>query len=95
MGQDVFSLFHLQRKKLLCLIAITFALIFAFQYFHLPYANFLLVPTSNSSSSSSSIFYANNITLLNQTNLEQHPLEKVNETRVFEGNETTSRIDLV
>jgi hypothetical protein len=107
MGQDVFSLFQLQRKKLLCLIAITFALILSFQYFHLPYANFLLVPTSNStsSSSSSSIFHAadspyvseifNNITLSNQTHLEEHSLQKVNQTRVYDGNETISGTGLV
>ncbi|XP_045799443.1 probable glycosyltransferase At5g03795 [Trifolium pratense] len=89
MGQDIFSLFQLQRKKLLCLIAITFALILAFQYFELPYGNFLLVQTSNSNSSSSfhvadspsasEILY-NNVTLLNQTNLEENPIENVNDT---------------
>lgn len=100
MGQEVFSLFHLERKKLLCIIGITFALILAFQYIELPYGN-ILVPTSNpSSSSSSSIFQPadspstseiyNNITLLNQTNSE-HPIEKVNETRVYQENGTISR----
>lgn len=100
MGQQVFSLFHLERNKLLCIIGITFALILAFQYFELPYGN-ILVPTSNlRSSSSSSILQPayspsaaeiyNNITLLNQTNSE-HPLDKVNETRLYEENDTISR----
>jgi len=99
MGQDAFSLFHLERKKLLCIIGITFALILAFQYFELPYGK-ILVPTSNPSSSSSGIFRPadspsaseifNNITYLNQTNSE-HPLEKVNETSVYKENDTISR----
>jgi len=79
-GQQAFFLFHLDRKKLLSIIGITFALILAFQYFELPYGN-ILVPTSNPSSSSSSIFqppseiFSNNMTFLNQTNSE-YPLEK-------------------
>ncbi|KAL5074125.1 hypothetical protein RYX36_013109 [Vicia faba] len=108
MGQQVFSLIHLERKKLLCLIIIiTFALVLAFQYFELPYGTNILAQPSKFSSektstlsnttiihhqpadspSASEIF--DNVTL-NQT-YSQHPFEKVNETRLYEKNDTVSR----
>ncbi|XP_058782272.1 probable glycosyltransferase At5g03795 [Vicia villosa] len=106
MGQEFFSLIHLERKKLLCLIiVITFALILAFQYFELPYGTNILVQPSKFSTektstlsnstiihqpadSTSEIF--NNVTLLNQT-YSEHGFEKVNETRLYEKNDTVSR----
>lgn len=89
---------------------ITFALILAFQYFELPYGSNILVPSkfdtektstlSNTtlihqpadSPSASEMF--NNVTLLNQT-YSQHPFEKVNETRLYEENDTMSRPGII
>lgn len=108
MGQEFFSLIHLERNKLLCfIIIITFALILAFQYFDLPYGGNILVQPSKFSTektstlsnttmihqpadspSASEIF--NNVPLLNQT-YSQHAFEKVNETRLYEKNDTVSR----
>lgn len=45
MGQQFWSLFQLERKRLLWLIGITFAVVLAFQYFELPYVN--KIPTLN------------------------------------------------
>ncbi|CAL5205220.1 unnamed protein product [Lathyrus oleraceus] len=95
MGPEFFSLFHLERNRFLYLtITITFALIFVFQYFDLPYGN-ILVPSkfhaADPPPSASEIY--NNITLLNQT-YPQHPFRKVNETKLYEKNNTISRTDI-
>ncbi|XP_050880340.1 uncharacterized protein LOC127084014 [Lathyrus oleraceus] len=95
MGPEFFSLFHLERNRFLYLIiTITFALIFVFQYFDLPYGN-ILVPSKFHAAdlppSAPEIY--NNITLLNQT-YPQHPFQKVSETKLYEKNNTISRTDI-
>ncbi|CAK8568865.1 unnamed protein product [Lathyrus sativus] len=103
MGQQVFSLFHLERKKLLCfIIIITFAIILAFQYFELPYG-YILGPSKFASEKTSTLSNTTiihqpadspsaseifeSVALLNQT-YSQHPFENVNETRLHEENDT-------
>ncbi|XP_057442889.1 probable glycosyltransferase At5g03795 [Lotus japonicus] len=48
MGQEFLSLFHLETKRLLWLIGITFAVIIAFQYLELPYGIFSFHTTAPS-----------------------------------------------
>lgn len=108
MGQEFSSIFQLEKKRLLWLVGITFALILAFQYFELPYGNIQPsvfsadnIPTPDSSrfqvaDSPSAPGMHNNMTISNQTNSTgKHPLEIFNNTMTSEGKDTISRSDSI
>ncbi|XP_061350699.1 probable glycosyltransferase At5g25310 [Gastrolobium bilobum] len=108
MGQEFWSLFQLETKKLLWFIGTTFAVIIAFQYLELPYGNVVLplfsagkIPTSGSSIlqatdplSESEI--VNNVTILNGANsIGENALEIANKTRMPGEKDTTPRTGFV
>ncbi|KAK7410380.1 hypothetical protein VNO78_01115 [Psophocarpus tetragonolobus] len=103
MGQEMLSIFQLEKRRSLWLIGITVAMILAFQYLELPYGNVQpivlfanKIPTSDSIRfqaadlpSESEMF--NNKTILNQANsTDKNSLEIVNETRTSEKKDTVS-----
>lgn len=99
MGQQLLSKIHLERKRLLWLIGIPVAMIFAFQYLDLSYDDVQpifssdKIPTSDSirfqAASESEIF--NNMTILNQADSTgENALEIVNETSTSEEKGTLS-----
>ncbi|KAJ1409841.1 Exostosin-like [Sesbania bispinosa] len=109
MGQDFLSIFQLERKRLLWLIGITFAVILAFQYVELPYDNNIqpsVFSSDNISRLGSSTFQAayppseseilNNMIIFNETNAAgEDPLETVTKTRTSEEKETTSETGFI
>ncbi|XP_057423858.1 probable glycosyltransferase At3g07620 [Lotus japonicus] len=86
MGQDFFNLFHLETKRLLWLIGITFAVIISFQYLELPYGNVLLslfsadkVSTSHTTAPSPELGIVSNATIFNEANsTDEHDLSRIN-----------------
>lgn len=69
MGQEMFSIFQLERKRLLGFISITIAIIFAFQYLELPYG--AVQPT---------VFSGNKIPTSDSTRFQAADLPSISET---------------
>ncbi|XP_058724626.1 probable glycosyltransferase At5g03795 [Vicia villosa] len=89
MGEDFVSMFHLETKRLLWLIGITFSVILAFQYLELPYGNVFLslfssdkLPTSDDAISQTTYTnktIVNNVTIFDQENsTDELAIEKGN-----------------
>ncbi|CAJ1973893.1 unnamed protein product [Sphenostylis stenocarpa] len=108
MGQELFSIFQLERKRLLGLICITIAIILAFQYLELPYD--AVQPTAfsgNKIPTSDSIRFqaANppsmsetfkNMTFFNQANsTAENAIEMVNENKTSDVKDTVSSTGLI
>ncbi|KAL2346938.1 hypothetical protein Fmac_000938 [Flemingia macrophylla] len=103
MGRELSSIFQLEKRRLLLLIGITFAMILAFQYFELPSGEVQHVFFDNKTSTSDTIRFQaadlpyetemfNNMTTWNQENSTgENFLEIANETRTSEENDTVSR----
>nr|KYP65147.1 hypothetical protein KK1_011376 [Cajanus cajan] len=108
MGQELSSIFQYEKKRLLWLIGITFAMILAFHYFELPYVEVQpLVFSDNKIPTSDSIRFRaanlpsesemfNNMTTLKQENSTgQNAFEIVHETRTSEEKDSASRTGLI
>lgn len=108
MGQELSSIFQYEKKRLLWLIGITFAMILAFHYFELPYVEVQpLVFSDNKIPTSDSIRFRaanlpsesemfNNMTTLKQENSTgQNAFEIVHETRTSEEKDNASRTGLI
>ncbi|RDX61150.1 putative glycosyltransferase, partial [Mucuna pruriens] len=108
MGQELLSIYQLEKKRFLWVIGITVAMILAFHYFEFPYGDVQplvfsakKIPTLDSirfqaadPPSESQIF--NNVTNLNQANSTgENALEIVDETRTSEGKDTISRTGFI
>ncbi|XP_027354580.1 probable glycosyltransferase At5g03795 [Abrus precatorius] len=103
MDQEMLSLFQLEKKRLFWLIGITFAMIFSFHYFELPYGSFQpSVYSADTTPALDSVRFQvadpisesqtfNNLTSLNQANsADENALEIVNKTRMSEEKDTIS-----
>ncbi|KAL2318207.1 hypothetical protein Fmac_032083 [Flemingia macrophylla] len=102
MGQEFLSLFHLETKRLLWLIGITFAVILTFQYLEFPYRTVLLSdgtrPTPGSSkfealdTALSNSELVNNAKLFNQANSTgDQSFQIANKTWISRENDTIPR----
>jgi len=86
MGGDFLSMFHLETKRLIWLIGITFSIILGFQYVEPSYGNILLslfsadkIPTSSESAISQDT--DTNVTILNHANFtDELSIQKANAT---------------
>lgn len=100
MGEDFVSMFHLETKRLLWLIGITFSVILAFQYLELPYGNAFLslfssdkLPTSENAISQTTYTnktIVNNVTIFDRENsTDELAIESANATKDTVPNPTT------
>lgn len=91
MGKELLSKFHLERKRLFCLIGVTVAMIFAFQYLEFPYGDDQPIFSPNRIPTPDSIEMFKNMVILNQANSTgENAREIINETRTPEGKGTVS-----
>lgn len=108
MGQELWSIFQLERKRLFWLIGITVAIILAFQYLELPYGGVqpIVFSAENTPTSDSIRFQAadlpsesetfNNMTFFNEANsTDENAFEIANETRTSEEKGTVSNTGLI
>ena len=108
MGQELFSFFRLESKRLLWFIGITVAIILALQYLELPYGNVLLslFSAGNTPTSGSSVIQGrdppsvseivNNVTMFNQANsTSEHALEITDKNRMSGEKDTIPRTGFV
>lgn len=97
MGKDFMSLFRRERKRLLWLVGITFAVILALQCFELPYGSLQpsvfssdKLPASDSSADPPSVSEMSVLNQQNSTVEHLHPIETVNKTKISEEKDTIS-----
>ncbi|KOM28627.1 hypothetical protein LR48_Vigan561s001700 [Vigna angularis] len=108
MGQELFSIFQLERKRLLGFISVTIAIILAFQYLELPYGAVQptvfsgnKIPTSDSTGFQAADLPSNSETFKNMTYLNQenstgeNALEIVDITKSSEVKDTDSSTGLI